>query len=125
MKYLLYYNLDNKFVIDQTNVGGDGTNVVSVVDGVAWTKDRENTYYRYAKPDSENLTSYTITIHYKDINGDSIAPDDVVTVDGYVGKKVSETITAKRMLKHLSWMEMLSTPLYITTRHWKKYLLHS
>ena len=52
MKYLLYYNLDNKFVIDQTNVGGDGTNVVSVVDGVAWTKDRENTYYRYAKPDS-------------------------------------------------------------------------
>ena len=95
MKYLLYYNLDNKFVIDQTNVGGDGTNVVSVVDGVAWTKDRENTYYRYAKPDSENLTSYTITIHYKNINGDSIAPDDVVTVDGYVGKKVSETITAK------------------------------
>ena len=95
MKYLLYYNLDSKFVSDQINVGGDGTNVVSVVDGVAWTNDQENVYYRYVKPDSENLTSYTITIHYKDINGDSIAPDDVVTVDGYVGKKVSETITAK------------------------------
>lgn len=95
MKYLLYYNLDSKFVSDQINVGGDGTNVVSVVDGVAWTNDQENVYYRYVKPDSENLTSYTITIHYKDINGDNIAPDDVVTVYGYVGKKVSETITAK------------------------------
>ena len=41
MKYLLYYNLDSKFVTDQTAAGGDGTNVVSVVDGVAWTKDQE------------------------------------------------------------------------------------
>ena len=95
MKYLLYYNLDSKFKSDQASVSGDGTSVVSVVDGVAWTEDAENVYYRYRNPDSENLTSYTITIHYKDINGNVIAPDDVITVDGYSGKGVSETIIAK------------------------------
>ena len=95
MKYLLYYNLDSKFKSDQASVSGDGTSVVSVVDGVAWTEDTENVYYRYRNPDSENLTSYTITIHYKDINGDVIAPDDVITVDGYSGYGVSETIIAK------------------------------
>ena len=95
MKYLLYYNLDSKFKSDQVSVSGDGTSVVSVVDGVAWTEDAENVYYRYRNPDSENLTSYTITIHYKDINGDVIAPDDVITVDSYSGKGVSETIIAK------------------------------
>ena len=95
MKYLLYYNLDSKFKSDQVSVSGDGTSVVSVVDGVAWTEDAENVYYRYRNPDSENLTSYTITIHYKDINGDVIAPDDVITVDGYSGYGVSETIIAK------------------------------
>ena len=95
MKYLLYYNLDSKFKSDQASVSGDGTSVVSVVDGVAWTEDTENVYYRYRNPDSENLTSYTITIHYKDINGDVIAPDDIITVDSYSGKGVSETIIAK------------------------------
>ena len=95
MKYLLYYNLDSKFVSDQKAVGGEGDKVVSVVNGVAWTKDERKAYYRYLKPNSENVTSYTITIHYKDINGNSIAPDDFVTVEGYVGKKVSKTITAK------------------------------
>ena len=105
MKYLLYYNLDSKFKSDQASVSGDGTSVVSVVDGVAWTEDTENVYYRYRNPDSENLTSYTITIHYKDINGDIIAPDDVITVDGYSGKgqKVLMAIQyCQMMLKHSS-----------------------
>ena len=95
MKQLLYYTLDSKFVSDQKAVGGEGDKVVSVVNGVAWTKDERKAYYRYLKPNSENVTSYTITIHYKDVNGNEIAPDDVVTVEGYVGKKVSKTIMAK------------------------------
>ena len=33
-----------------------------------WTKDERKAYYRYLKPDSGNVTSYTITIHYKDVN---------------------------------------------------------
>lgn len=45
MKHLLYYNLDSKFVSDQTIAGGDGTKVVTIIDGVAWTKDLEKTYY--------------------------------------------------------------------------------
>ena len=95
MKQLLYYTLDSKFKSDQASVSGDGTSVVSVVNGVAWTKDERKAYYRYLKPNSENVTSYTITIHYKDVNGNEIAPDDFVTVEGYVGMKVSKTITAK------------------------------
>ena len=95
MKQLLYYTLDSKFVSDQKAVGGKGDKVVSVVNGVAWTKDERKAYYRYKKPDSGNITSYTITIHYKDINGNSIAADDVVTVEGYSGYGVSKTIMAK------------------------------
>lgn len=95
MKYLLYYNLDSKFVTDQTSAGGDGTNVVSVVDGVAWTKDQEKTYYRYASNDSENLTSYTITVHYRDSLGGILLSDEVTTVEAYVGKSVKFTIPIK------------------------------
>ena len=97
MKYLLYYNLDSKFKSDQASVSGDGTSVVSVVDGVAWTEDERKAYYRYLKPNSENVTSYTITIHYKDVNGNEIAPDDFVTVEGYVGMKALKTIKAKKI----------------------------
>lgn len=96
MKYLLYYKLDSNFIADQTSVGGDGTKVVSVVDGVAWTNDQEKTYYRLANNDSENLTSYTVTVHYKTrFFDETIAPDDVIVVDAYVGKSVKETVVAK------------------------------
>lgn len=95
MKYLLYYNSDSKFVTDQTNAGGDGTNVVSVVDGVAWTKDREKTYYRYSNED-EDITTYTITINYKNYyNGETIAQSDTVVVSGYTGKATTYMATAK------------------------------
>ena len=95
MKYLLYYKLDSNFIADQTSVGGDGTKVVSVVDGVAWTNDQEKAYYRFANNDSENLTSYTVTVHYKSRSNKTLAPDDVYAVDAYVGKSVKETIIAK------------------------------
>lgn len=88
MKYLLYYNLNSKFVTDQTAAGGDGTSVVSVVDGVAWTKDQEKTYYRYADNDAENLTSYTVTVHYIDEDGKQIISDDVKTISAYKNKSV-------------------------------------
>ena len=85
MKYLLYYNLDSKFTSDQTSAGGDGTNVVSVVDGVAWTKDQEKTYYRYSDSSSDIIT-YTVIIHHNDIYGNKIVPDEIVTVATYSGK---------------------------------------
>ena len=95
MKYLLYYKLDNEFISDQVSVGGDGTKVVSVVDGVAWSNDQEKVYYRLANNDSENLTSYTVTVHYKSGSNKTLAPDDVYVVDAYIGKGVKETVTAK------------------------------
>lgn len=99
MKYLLYYNLDSKFVTDQTNAGGDGTNVVSVVDGVAWTEDQEKTYYRYSiKP--EDITAFTVTIYYKfTINGITfdIAPSEILTVDVYKNKSASLCLIAKNI----------------------------
>ena len=93
MKYLLYYKLDSNFIADQTSVGGDGTKVVSVVDGVAWTNDQEKAYYRLANNDSENLTSYTITIHYVDIFNNVIAPDKTNVVDVYAGKSADELLS--------------------------------
>ena len=45
MKHLLYYNLDADFVSDQVAAGGDGEHVATIIDGVAWCKDTENTYY--------------------------------------------------------------------------------
>ena len=95
MKYLLYYKLDNEFISDQVSVGGDGTKVVSVVDGVAWANDQKKAYYRLANNDSENLTSYTVTVHYKSRSNKTLAPDDVYVVDAYIGKGIKETVTAK------------------------------
>lgn len=99
MKYLLYYNLDSKFVTDQTNAGGDGTNVVSVVDGVAWTKDQEKTYYRLSGKD-QDITAYTVTVKYKYITfhnntTEYIADDDTITVDGYKNKKTKVVVFPK------------------------------
>ncbi len=89
MKYLLYYKLDSKFVTDQTNAGGDGTKVVSVVDGVAWTNDAEKAYFRLSG-EASAVTSYTVTVHYSfyDIalrKTISVKPDDIYNVDVYTG----------------------------------------
>ena len=99
MKYLLYYKLDSKFTSDQRAAGGDGTKVVSVVDGVAWTDDAEKAYYRLSD-DATALTSYTVTVHYMcydEVLGKntSIAPDEVRTVNCYRGKKTSEMLFPK------------------------------
>ena len=84
MKYLLYYNLDDKFVTDQVAVGGDGTKVVSVVDGVAWTKDQEKTYYRYSS-NSGDVITYNVTIKYRSTLFETIANDDIITISAYSG----------------------------------------
>ena len=95
MKYLLYYKLDSNFIADQTSVGGDGTKVVSVVDGVAWTNDQEKSYYRLANNNSENLTSYTVTVYYKSQSNKTLAPDDTFVVDAYIGKGVKKVVEPK------------------------------
>lgn len=101
MKYLLYYKLDSDFVSDQTAAGGDGTKVVSVVDGVAWTHNAENIYYRYSG-EITSVTSYTVTVRYKYITFDSgkteyISSDDEITVSGYTGKKVKVSLFPKNI----------------------------
>lgn len=58
MKHLLYYELDSKFVTDQIAAGGDGTSVVTIPEGVAWTKDLGNTYYD--RGGIRRLTSITL-----------------------------------------------------------------
>lgn len=102
MKYLLYYNLDSKFVSDQTAAGGDGTSVVSVVDGVAWTKDQEKTYYRYSS-NSGDVVTYTITIKYsfddtvRGITASAISTDDTCTVNAYRGMKTTVKLLPKKI----------------------------
>lgn len=94
MRYLLYYKLDNEFVSDQIQAGGDGTNVVSIVDGVAWTGDMEKTYYRLSGKD-EDISATTLTVHHKNIYGEQVAEDDVINVEYYIGKETTYTVFAK------------------------------
>lgn len=99
MKYLLYYNLDNKFVTDQVAVGGDGTKVVSVVDGVAWTDDVENVYYRLNGEESA-ITSYTITVYYRCVSGSSyisVTQESVYTINCYSGYSAEVTLFPKQI----------------------------
>ena len=101
MKYLLYYNLDSKFVTDQTNAGGDGTSVVSVVDGVAWCKDSENTYYRYSS-NSGDIVTFTVTVHYVDsVLSRTIKNDDVYVISAYNGCSASINILAPEISNYL------------------------
>ena len=117
MKYLLYYNVNSDFVSDQVEAGGDGSRVVSVVDGVAWTNDQENVYYRYTNNDSENLTSYTVTVHYVDLLNGTIAPDDILSVDAYVGKSASVVIIPKQFSGYVIDVETLSLTLSSNTEY--------
>ena len=99
MKYLLYYKLDSKFVTDQTNAGGDGTKVVSVVDGVAWTNDAEKAYYRLNGEDSA-ITSYTITVYYRYISGSSytsVTQENIYTINCYSGYSAEVTLFPKQI----------------------------
>ena len=103
MKYLLYYNLDSKFKSDQKNVGGDGTSVVSVVDGVAWTEDAENVYYRLNSEDSA-ITSYTITVHYRYVSGSSytsVTQESIYTVNCYSGYSTEVTLFPKQVSEYV------------------------
>lgn len=45
MKELLYYKLNSTFTEEQIAAGGDGFHVATVIDGIAWCKDTEKTYY--------------------------------------------------------------------------------
>ena len=91
MKYLLNYNLDNQFKADQVSAGGNGDDVVSVVDGVAWTADREKVYYRRGPLTQDTLTSYTVTVqyvYYRD--GSQLSNSYSYTVDSFKNKSVKE-----------------------------------
>ncbi len=99
MKYLLYYKLDSKFISDQMAVGGDGTKVVSVVDGVAWTDDEENVYYRL-NGEASAVTSYTVTVYYRYVSGSSytsVTQQSVYTVNCYSGYSAEVTLFPKQV----------------------------
>lgn len=94
MKYLLYYNSDNKFVTDQRAAGGDGTKVVSVVDGVAWTNNNEKVFYR---TNSNSILTQPVTVNYIYKDGQSIAPSETISVDYYNGMTTKVVITPKNV----------------------------
>jgi len=101
MKYLLYYNLDSKFASDQTSAGGDGTNVVSVVDGVAWTKDQEKTYYRLSGK-NEDIVTCTITVNYVTYDPImdktfTVASSTKIPVNVYKNKKTKVKVLPKEI----------------------------
>ena len=93
MKQLLFYELDNTFVTEQTSAGGDGTKVVSVYNGVAWSEDSGITYYR--DNESEKVT-HNITVYYKnnDLGADIIEPE-IIQVKGYAGCAVNQVLYPK------------------------------
>lgn len=98
MRNLLLYNSDSDFVADQVAAGGDGTKVISTVDAVAWawTGDgKGNAYYRYAEPTPENTTSYTATLKYMDISGNTVFPNETFNFEAYTGTTVEKTFHPK------------------------------
>lgn len=92
MKYLLYYKLDNNFIDDQVEAGGDGTNVVSVVDGVAWSNDVEKIHFN---PHDEPILTYSVTVKYQSSNGITVAPSETIKVDCISGKTTEIVVTPK------------------------------
>lgn len=100
MKHLLYYNLTTAFTSEQTSVGGDGTNVTSPVNAVARCADTRKIYYRESG-DISNLTSYTLTVHYRapyPTGGSTyitVRPDDTYNVVSYIGKGVKTFVSFK------------------------------
>jgi len=98
MKHLLYYSASSEFIADQVACGGDGSSVVSVVDGVAWVKNDENVFYRFSGKD-EDIVQYTVTVHYKLDSGgtySSLTEDEIVTVNVYSGKSSEVYLQAKQ-----------------------------
>lgn len=101
MKYLLYYDETTAYRAEQAAAGGDGSKVVSVVDGVAWCEDGEKTYYRESGKEND-ITAYTVTVKYKYITfhndtTEYITDDDTITVDGYKNKKTKVVVFPKEM----------------------------
>ena len=93
MKQLLYYETNNSFVADQTSAGGDGTKVVSVYNGVAWTEDSGLTYYK------DNITpkvTYNVTIHYVNYVLGKEFSTEVIPVLGYSGCAATQLFYAKK-----------------------------
>lgn len=94
MKYLLYYNVNSNFVSDQLKAGGDGTNVVSVVDGVAWSNDIEKIHFN---PHDKTILTHQITVNYKNGAGTAIAPSETVSVDYISGTTPEILLQAKEV----------------------------
>lgn len=94
MKQLLYYNTDGEYLAEQTEAGGDGSKVVSVIGGVAWAHTDKKVYYRFSGR-AEDITQYTLTVHYKDISGNTLFPDETSSYEVYVGTRKKVTLNAK------------------------------
>ena len=99
MKQILYYNTEAAFTSDQRSHGGDGTNVVSVLRGVALAENTMNAFYSYGNV-TPAKTAYTVTVHYrcKCVSSSgyiTVKEDDTYTVETYVGKSVNFFIPAK------------------------------
>lgn len=84
MKYLLYYDAASAYTAEQVAAGGDGSKVVSVVDGVAWCEDSEKTYYRYSNK-SEDIFVATITVHHRNVSGYELISSTTVTGECFSG----------------------------------------
>ena len=93
MRHLLYYKLTSDFTADQTDVGGDGTKVVSVVNSVARCADTRKIYYRESG-DMSDVTPCTVTVHFK-WQELTIAPDEVVNTKRYIGKSAKVCLQSK------------------------------
>lgn len=101
MKQILYYSAETAFAADQRRHGGDGTNVVSTIRGVALAEDTMNAFYSYGNVATAK-TAYTVTVHYRctcvSTSGYiTVRPDDTYTVETYVGKSVDFFIPGKEI----------------------------
>ena len=82
MKNLRLYEHDTDFKTMEQTAGGDGNSVKTKIPGVSSVWVENNTYYN---PHDETKLLHTITINYKDNNGTTIAPSEVIDVSYYSG----------------------------------------
>ena len=84
MRNLRFYETDAAFKAYEQSAGGNGVSTMTSIPGVSNTRDLGKTYFN---PHDKPKLTHTFTINYKNINGETIAESETVSIGYYDGVK--------------------------------------
>lgn len=84
MRYLRLYKNDSDFKSYEDEAGGTGIDVESVVPGIVKTLDERKMYFN---PHDNEIRVHTVTVNYKSVNGEVIAPSTTKKIKYIPGVK--------------------------------------